>query len=48
VPSVYVLIAQDHRRGRTAEDAPSRESNSYPSDVRELAPGLATGTTVIP
>jgi multidrug efflux pump len=48
VPSVYVLIAQDHRR-RSTESEPAEEapSGGHYSDVRELAPGLATGTTLI-
>jgi multidrug efflux pump len=49
VPSVYVLIAQDHRR-KVADEAPSEEVQraGHYSDVRELASGLATGTAVLP
>jgi multidrug efflux pump len=46
VPSLYVLIAQDHRRAAGgAIEPPSDESMPRPhSDIRELAPGFATGT----
>ncbi len=49
VPSVYVLIAQDHRR-KSTESEPAEEAapGGHYSDVRELAPGLATGTTLLP
>jgi multidrug efflux pump len=45
VPSVYVLIAQDHRR-KSSDGAPLDETSNdtHHSDVRELAPDLATGT----
>jgi len=46
VPAVYVLIAQDHRRASQGELS-SQEKGHF-SDIRELAPGLATGTTLIP
>ena len=49
VPSVYVLIAQDHRRKSTdSEPAEEAPREGHYSDVRELAPGLATGTTLLP
>ena len=45
VPAVYVLIAQEHRR-LSPEELSESETRSK-SDVRELAPGLATGNTAI-
>jgi multidrug efflux pump len=46
VPSLYVLIAQDHRSRPSSElELPSDQPALRPqSDIRELAPGFVTGT----
>jgi multidrug efflux pump len=49
VPAVYVLIAQDHRSKSRVLDADVDTLRARPiSDVRELLPGVATGTTFVP
>ena len=49
VPSVYVLIAQDHRRGiKDSEPAEEPPRDGHYSDVRELVPRLATGAVLLP
>jgi multidrug efflux pump len=49
VPAVYVLIAQDHRSKNLAFGADVDTLRARPiSDVRELLPGVATGTTFVP
>jgi len=49
VPAVYVLIAQDHRSKSRVFDADVDTLRTRPiSDVRELLPGVATGTTFVP
>jgi len=45
VPAVYVLIAQD--RSRVSPGVSREQERSPRSDIRELAPGLATGTTLL-
>jgi multidrug efflux pump len=48
VPAVYVLIAQDHRKKSPEIALESEALRTRPiSDVRELLPGVATGTTLI-
>jgi multidrug efflux pump len=49
VPAVYVLIAQDHRKKAHEFAAEPDALRTRPiSDVRELLPGVATGTTLVP
>jgi len=49
VPAVYVLIAQDHRKKAHELAIESDALRSRPiSDVRELLPGVVTGTTLVP
>jgi multidrug efflux pump len=49
VPAVYVLIAQDHRKKSSDVALESDTLRTRPiSDVRELLPGVVTGTTLLP
>jgi multidrug efflux pump len=49
VPAVYVLIAEDHRKQSHDVAMDSDALRNRPiSDVRDLLPGIATGTTLLP